>query len=372
MMKNPLIGKCLAVGIILLFVGTCIIPAIAQDVEKASTPFSRGNWLYVGGAGPGNYTKIQDAIDNASDEDTVYVYNGTYNEFNISIRKSIFLLGEDKYSTIIDANLSGNCINIFSDNVTVCGFTVRNADFQNGTGIALYSHNTTICDNIITNNDWWGIHIRGSNNNNISYNIISNNGWAGIFGRCSNQIIIGNKIMDNDIGIFLYFGSYIVIKNNNISGNNEFGMEIDKVTNSSIIQNNFFNNKRNAVFIRSIIGELRNKLSNEFYIKGTIGVQDKRYLSILRQKTILHIILFLLKNDTVQHKDILENVAVSPSTLSYHLKKLVKHNIIDVQRYGENKGYELKNRQEIIAWLIQYKPFDLYEGFVDVWTDLSI
>jgi predicted transcriptional regulator len=109
-----------------------------------------------------------------------------------------------------------------------------------------------------------------------------------------------------------------------------------------------------------------------FYIKGTIGVQDKRYLSILRQKTILHIVLFLLKNDTVQHKDILENVAVSPSTLSYHLKKLVKHNIIDVQRYGENKGYELKNRQEIIAWLIQYKPFDLYEGFVDVWTDLSI
>jgi predicted transcriptional regulator len=109
-----------------------------------------------------------------------------------------------------------------------------------------------------------------------------------------------------------------------------------------------------------------------FYIKGTIGVQDKRYLSILRQKTILHIVLFLLKNDTVQHKDILENVDVSPSTLSYHLKKLVKHNIIDVQRYGENKGYELKNRQEIIAWLIQYKPFDLYEGFVDVWTDLSI
>jgi len=109
-----------------------------------------------------------------------------------------------------------------------------------------------------------------------------------------------------------------------------------------------------------------------FYIKGTIGVQDKRYLSILRQKTILHIVLFLLKSDTVQHKDILENVAVSPSTLSYHLKKLVKYNIIDVQRYGENKGYELKNREEIIAWLIQYKPFDLYEGFVDVWTDLSI
>lgn len=108
------------------------------------------------------------------------------------------------------------------------------------------------------------------------------------------------------------------------------------------------------------------------YVKGTIGVQDKRYLSVLRQKTLLQIVLFLLKSDTVQHKDILENVPVSPSTLSYHLKKLVKHEIIDVQRYGENKGYYLKNREEIITWLIQYKPFNLYEEFTDVWTDISI
>ena len=258
--------KGLVIGLILLLIETSVIQITAQDTEKP-LPTSRGDWLYVGGSGPGNYTKIQDAVDNASDEDTVYVYNGTYNEFNISIRKSIFLLGEDKYSTIIDANLSGNCIDIFSDNVTIRGFTIRNADFPYGTGIALYSHNTTICDNIIINNDWWGIHIRGSNNNNISYNIISNNGWGGIFGTCSNQIIIGNKIMDNDIGIFLVFGSFIIIKHNNISGNSEFGMEIDKVTNSSIIQNNFFNNKRNAVFVRSIIGELGNKLSNEFFYK---------------------------------------------------------------------------------------------------------
>jgi predicted transcriptional regulator len=109
-----------------------------------------------------------------------------------------------------------------------------------------------------------------------------------------------------------------------------------------------------------------------FYIKGTIGSKDKRYLSILRQKTLLQIVLFLLKNETVQHKEILENVDVSPSTLSYHLKKMVKHNIIDVKRYGENKGYTLKDREEVIRWLIQYKPFDLYEGFTNVWTDLSI
>jgi hypothetical protein len=40
-----MIRKWLAVGIILLFVGTSIIPANAQNTEKET---SRG-WLYVGG-----------------------------------------------------------------------------------------------------------------------------------------------------------------------------------------------------------------------------------------------------------------------------------------------------------------------------------
>ena len=39
-----------------------------------------GAALYVGGTGGGNFSKIQYAIDNASSGDTVYVYNGTYNE----------------------------------------------------------------------------------------------------------------------------------------------------------------------------------------------------------------------------------------------------------------------------------------------------
>jgi hypothetical protein len=71
--------KGLSVGIILLFVGTCIIPAIAQDIQKPSVPTSRENWLYVGGSEPGNYSRITDAVNDASD--------GThfYGESNASI-----------------------------------------------------------------------------------------------------------------------------------------------------------------------------------------------------------------------------------------------------------------------------------------------
>ena len=36
--------------------------------------------LYVGGSGPGNFSKIQDAVDNTSDGDIVFVYSGFYQE----------------------------------------------------------------------------------------------------------------------------------------------------------------------------------------------------------------------------------------------------------------------------------------------------
>lgn len=85
--------KWFTVGIILLFVGTCTIPAIAHNTEKI-LPASRG-WLYVGGSGPGNYSRIQDAIDDANYGDTVFAYAGIYYE-NITIYHMITVLGENK------------------------------------------------------------------------------------------------------------------------------------------------------------------------------------------------------------------------------------------------------------------------------------
>ncbi len=72
--------KWLAIGIILLFVGVTIAPVMAQNIEKSQST-SRGNWLYVGGSGPGNYTRIQDAINDTFDGDTVFVFSGIYHEY---------------------------------------------------------------------------------------------------------------------------------------------------------------------------------------------------------------------------------------------------------------------------------------------------
>jgi len=56
---------------------------------------TESDWFYVGGTGLENYSRIQDAIDDASGGDTVFVYSGVYNE-SILLNKSITLLGKTK------------------------------------------------------------------------------------------------------------------------------------------------------------------------------------------------------------------------------------------------------------------------------------
>ena len=84
--------------------------------------------IYVDDDGGADYNSIQEAIDAAESQDTIFVYNGTYYE-NIVITKNITLLGEDKKTTIIDGyNDEFNLIiHISADNVNINGFTIQNS-----------------------------------------------------------------------------------------------------------------------------------------------------------------------------------------------------------------------------------------------------
>ncbi|MCK4267103.1 MAG: nitrous oxide reductase family maturation protein NosD, partial [Thermoplasmata archaeon] len=74
--------------------------------------------LYVGGPGPGNYTTIQEAIDISIAGDTIYVYNGTYQE-DLVINKGIALIGEDTANTIIDGTGAESTIEVLVNDVNI-------------------------------------------------------------------------------------------------------------------------------------------------------------------------------------------------------------------------------------------------------------
>ena len=123
-------GKKIALPVV---VGLVLSAAIAipngnpssSELETPSRDMNLGTTLYVGGSGPNNYTKIQDAVDNASDGDTVFVYDDSspYYE-NIEIHKSINLIGENRNNTIIDGGEHGNAVNVTADWVNISMFAI--------------------------------------------------------------------------------------------------------------------------------------------------------------------------------------------------------------------------------------------------------
>jgi len=208
-MYKIIIKKSIVVAVIILFLSINIVPSASTIfLRKYSMLNYNGNTLYVGGTGPGNYTKIQDAIDNASDGDIVFIYSGFYHE-SIIINKSISVFGEESNTTIIDGNHPPNPkmdkhVSITADNVDFSGFTIEKSVEWDTIGINVFNcSNCQITNNCIRNLEG-GIYVRC-----IDSVIISNN--------TINCMAYGIGIQEYGLNIFEYTDN-LMISNNFISG----------------------------------------------------------------------------------------------------------------------------------------------------------
>ncbi len=212
-------GKCLTVGIILLFVGTCILPTVAQDAEKPLNP-RRGSWLYVGGSGPGNYTRIQDAIDNASDGDTVYVFPGVFKE-HVSINKSILFQGSDHRTTIIDGQgLPDHIVTCVGTNAVIAGFTIHNCTLNHSCVLIKNTSGCLLLDCTI-HTGGYGVTVRGAQdicilNNTFVKNLSMNAGYVAMNIERGEYVTLSKNGISGWEGGILPQGTHLFITNNTI------------------------------------------------------------------------------------------------------------------------------------------------------------
>jgi len=247
---------------------------VKDDYEESE--ISLVNTLYVGGNGPNNFSKIQAAINSANDGDIVFVYNGFYEE-RIIVDKSLYLIGQNPLSTIIQSTYSSYvAVTISAINVKISGFTLQKSRY----GIYAINDSSTIFNNIFLDNNI-GIYLAESLGNIVYNNSFKNDG---IYVYKSYQNTIHNNSINNknliylenqsnhnilkDVGqIILVNCTNITIKNQNIS-RKYCALLLENSNFCNFLNNTFSENNFDISFYNSSNNKFLNNIINKNYRTG--------------------------------------------------------------------------------------------------------
>jgi parallel beta-helix repeat protein len=278
-----------------LLVGlSCLLVVFSSSVLSGVT--SEGGRWYVGGSGSGNFTRIQDAINQSSDGDTIYIYSlsSPYYE-SLMVNRNLSLVGEQKETTVIDGGDANTIVFLYNTsrvtNLTIIGGYV---------GVYLHADDCEITNNILKNS-FFCIDIDSDNNrvrqnhiihqnftgygilvngveNYVSWNIIENTTKAGIDidNKGYNSRIEHNTLRGAGIESQ---GNKNTISNNTLDGQdlNEIGMFLNGLNSNTVMYNRIEHYTFSGISIESGYGNFifKNIVSsnkNGIIVKGRTNI----------------------------------------------------------------------------------------------------
>ena len=193
--------------------------------------------------GPGeSYSKIQSAIDDATDGDIIVVANGTYNE-DLNVSKSLEIVGSSMDDTIINGTGAGSVITIDGSNVDISGLTVRNSGSGQGVaGISIIDGtNCSLRQVNCSALNGSGIHVDGpSDNVTIDACICSSNGLNGITVTDAYDTMVMNTMCSNNSlsGIDVGTSTNVTVRGNMCWYNANSGISLSDKDIDCVVENN--------------------------------------------------------------------------------------------------------------------------------------
>jgi parallel beta-helix repeat protein len=253
-------------------------------VNTALSSANFNNHYIVDDEGDGDFTNIQDAINNATDGDFIWVYSGNYSG-DININKTLSIIGVDQeYLNGSDTgnpriwasrvyihqttgvlftnfSLEGNpdACKIKIEDSNNCSIINCSADY-----LLLYNANKMIVDHCVftpTFDYFASVNLILSSNNIITNNICIAGAPNTIYntGIClqasnNNQLLNNTCIardsintMATDPAIYISLSHNNIIKGNNIT-QSDIGVKLRGSNKNEITRNNFINNSNHAFF----------------------------------------------------------------------------------------------------------------------------
>jgi parallel beta-helix repeat protein len=213
MYRKKNLQKTLAVGILLAFLLATVVPMAVQKANATTLASTlQGKVLHVGGSGPGNYTRIQDAVNDSSDGDTVYVYDDSspYHE-HLVVQHSVTLLGENETTTEINGSgldTALDTVNITGTHVTLSGFRITsNHGYYYQAAVKVTGAYAIISNCTVSRNGWVGIYLYGSGHCQLRDCTLSGNLVAVYLVGSRSNTIRNCTCSDNSDAITLYDSS---------------------------------------------------------------------------------------------------------------------------------------------------------------------
>jgi len=125
--------------------------------------------------------------------------------------------------------------------------------------------------------------------------------------------------------------------------------------------------------VRLIRAEKKGKFLRYFPLINEPNREEKETLSLLHEKNVRKIVLFLASKKRVTNKRLARFLHLSPSTVSFHMQKLLAANIVTKQRKGKRTYFSLVNPTLAKELIVTYrKSFldKLVDSFVETWQEI--
>lgn len=278
------------------------------------------------------YNQIIDALENATNGDAIYVFDGVYLE-NIEIEKRVSIMGEKQ--TIIDGDYNNFVIKIKSDSCVIKDLIIRNSGgYNQDSGILVESENNLIigCEFYRTR---IGLKIN-SDKNEIKNSIFHTNGNGILVEEIHNCSINKSSFYHNAIGLNIEKSNNIDITKCNFQANG-ISCLLNESQNIQIQHCNICNNSANLGGIFTYKSKNILIESNFFYHNGA-GIH-----------------IFSSENIIIKNSDFLKNthfaIAIRSISKSINIMKcriknnyrygiyLEKNNICNITENNINQNY---------------------------------
>lgn len=315
------------------------------------------------------YKKINEAIQIAEKDDTIFVHKGLYKEGNILINKKLFLIGIDK--PILDGQKKFEIVSIKADSVFFDGFVVQHSSYstlEDPCAIKVYnSRNVTISNNQLEDNFFgiyiqYGKHCIVKNNRIKAYGVEEQQIGNGIHCWKSDSLqIIGNYVSGHRDGIYFEFVTNSVIWRNISTKNIRYGLHFMFSNHDAYITNLFRENGAGvAVMFTKEVSMINNTFEDNW--------GDAAYGILLKEISDSYIFgNHFIRNTSALYLEgasriIIQNNEFLGNGWAMKVQASCLENVIEKNNFLNNT-FDASTNGNLVLNTFNYNYWDKYEGY---------